>query len=118
MNKLKNPDVARIWNEKWDRLNDINRSSVAIVCCDEALDPVKDVVKTFPPNFDQEVNDRNTVLKDFDAYRRRIKTAEAKKTSLVRLAAINENRRILEYEMYIEFLKSQKYMKIVVHACL
>lgn len=83
VNKLKNPNVARVWNEKWDHLNDVTRSSVAIVCCDEALDPVKDLIKTFPTNFDQEVSDRNIVLKDFDAYRRRIKNAEAKKANLV-----------------------------------
>jgi hypothetical protein len=81
--KLKHYEAASLWKEKWDKLHDVTRSSAAIVCCDEALDPLKETLNTCIPTIEQDARDRSVILKDFDSFRRRLKALEAKRDAFV-----------------------------------
>ena len=85
LNKLENHDAASMWRDKWIKLNDVTRSSVAMVCCDETLDPMKETLDDCLSTLEHETRQRNAVLKDYDAHRRRLRTYEAKVESIVRI---------------------------------
>ena len=77
--RLKSRDAAAMWRDKWDRIHNITRSSTAIVCCDEALDPIRDTLNTCAPTLEQDNKDRAVLITDYDSFRRRLKGMEAKR---------------------------------------
>lgn len=77
--KLKSHEAAAMWRDKWDRIHNITRSSAAIVCCDEALDPIRNTLNTCAPTLEQDNKDRAVLITDYDSFRRRLKGMETKR---------------------------------------
>ncbi len=53
-----------------------------MVCSEQALEPLRAAVTKMSPEVDALCKERETRLKDYDSYRRRLKEKEAKKETL------------------------------------
>lgn len=80
--ELKNSSEAAGYKEKWNVINEVLRSSTAMVCSEQALEPLRAAVTRMGSEVDALCKERETRLKDYDSYRRRLKEKEAKKESL------------------------------------
>jgi hypothetical protein len=63
----------------WDFIQDVVRSSTTMVCAEESIAPMKQTMSEVVPTVTQEKTDRETMLKDYDSYRRRLKALEQKR---------------------------------------
>jgi hypothetical protein len=79
---LKNGAGAISFKDKWNTINEVLRSSTAMVCSEQALEPLRSAVTKMGPEIDALCKERETRLKDYDSYRRRLKEKETKKESL------------------------------------
>lgn len=79
---LKNGAGAALFKDKWNTINEVLRSSTAMVCSEQALEPLRSAVTKMGPEIDALCKERETRLKDYDSYRRRLKEKETKKETL------------------------------------
>lgn len=78
---LKNSLLSRKYVESCVDAHNIIQASCSTVCREEGLDPYKGAALTMGPAVEETCKLRNKMLTDFDSYRRRLKTLEAKKAS-------------------------------------
>lgn len=96
---LKYAGVGYGYKDKWIAINDVLRSSTAMVCSEQALEPLKSAVTKMSPEIEALIKERNIRLTDYgmlcvgyqylqllicvtiDSYRRRLKEKEQKKES-------------------------------------
>lgn len=63
----------------WDSIQDVVRSSTTMVCAEDAINPMKQSVSELAPSIDAEKRERQSMLTDYDSYRRRLKGLEQKR---------------------------------------
>ena len=103
-NRLTHFEAVSVWKEKWDNLHDVVRSSSAIICCEESLNPIRDAITDYTPVFEQDTKDRAAILIDLDSFRRRLKVLENKRSDAVsiftRLSTSSYQIAIIFYRFY------------------
>ncbi len=75
-------EAAREFKNKWEVLHEVYRSSAAMVCLEDGLEPMKHTITEVGPSVEAERRERNTRLVDYDSYRRRLKATEAKRDAI------------------------------------
>jgi hypothetical protein len=89
--KLKYLNVAETYRKTWDMIHDIVRSSNAMVCCEEALEPLKLSITNIAPNIMKERKERETLLTDYNSYSRRLKALEQKRDTYEVLRSLSQS---------------------------
>jgi predicted Zn-dependent peptidase len=77
--QLRCMDASDNFKQSLDMLHDTIRSSSASVCVEEALEPMKEASVQLSKAIEEEIKSRRVHLKDYDSYRRRLKTLEQKR---------------------------------------
>lgn len=73
---------ATAYYQHWEEIQDIYRSSTSNTCEDLALEPLRAAVTKNGPEISELCKERNSALKDYDSYKRRLKALEAKRDAL------------------------------------
>jgi hypothetical protein len=63
----------------FDFIQDVIRSSTTMVCAEESIAPMKQTMMEVAPSVEHEKKERDTMIKDYDSYRRRLKGLEQKR---------------------------------------
>lgn len=77
--KMELDNAAADFKNRWETLHEVYRSSTTMVLAEDGLEPLRHTVTELAPNIENERKDRNSFLKDFDSYRRRLKALETKR---------------------------------------
>jgi hypothetical protein len=77
--KLLCNQAAESYKTSWDTLGDIIRVSTSSVCEENANDPLKENSLLLAKTIEDETKSRRLIVKDFDSYRRRLKTLQQKR---------------------------------------
>ena len=80
--KLAYVSAALAYEDAWKFVNEVIRTSCAMVCNEQALQPLFAAVTSLGPGIEDICDERNTSVKDFDSHRRRLKGLEIKRDTL------------------------------------
>lgn len=95
--ELKYASVAYGYKDKWTAINDVLRSSTAMVASENALEPLKSAVTKMSPEINALCKERDIRVTDYDSYRRRLKEKEKKKDDLTVSLSICDVEIVLMY---------------------
>ncbi len=76
--RLTSPNAALSYKQKMERIQNVYRSSCALINLEKGLEPLREAIARITPEIDSMIKERNRQVVDYDSYRRRLKALREK----------------------------------------